>query len=326
MRMRILAGTMCVATAAFAAGQPPMGPPAKTFEVASVRKSPPPDMRKIVAVLREGRRPGAQSIEGSRATFSYESLKQLIAYGYRLRDYEVEGPDWLATDRMEISAKLPEGTTENDVPEMMRALLAERFKLQAHKETRDVPVLGLLPVKNGLKLTESKAPIEQLDLNADLRPGESRMDTVSGPVLVTRNPNGTTTYHLGARGVFTLTYDQEAHTMELSAKGMSMGGLAMMITTLGGGQGREVVDMTGTPGRYDATLEFSQADLMQSLKSMGIELPVRPGAAADGSASEPGDGGNLSASLSHLGLKLERSHAAVPRLIVDHVEADPTEQ
>ena len=64
MRMRILAGTMCVATAAFAAGQPPMGPPAKTFEVASVRKSPPPDMRKIVAVLREGRRPGAQAARG----------------------------------------------------------------------------------------------------------------------------------------------------------------------------------------------------------------------------------------------------------------------
>jgi len=325
MRVRLLAGTICLATTAMASGQAPAAP-TKTFEVASVRKSPPPDMRKIVEVLREGRRPDTQRIDGSRATFSYESLKQLIAYGYKLRDYEVEGPDWLATDRIEISAKLPEGATENDVPEMMRALLADRFKLQAHKETKDVPVLALLPAKSGLKLADSREPIEELDPNAPLKPGESRLDSISGPVLVTRNPNGTTTYHLGARGIFTLTYDQKAHTMELAAKGMSMTGLAVMITSLGGGQGREVVDMTGVHGRYDATLEFSQADLMQSLKNLGIELPVRPGATADSSASEPGDGANLSASLSRLGLKLERSHAAVPRLIVDHVEADPIEQ
>ena len=298
----------------------------KSFEVASVRKSPPPDMRVMIEGLRQGRRPDSRRVDGSRATFTYESLKQLIAYSYKLRDFQVEGPEWLATDRMEISAKLPDGATENDVPEMMRTLLMERFKLAAHQETKDAPVLGLMPEKNGPKLTESKEPVEQLNPNAELKPGESRMDSVDGPVLLTKNANGTTTYHMGERGTFTLTYDQEAHTMELAAKGMSMRGLAVMITSLGGGQGREVVDMSGIKGRYDAVLEFSQTDLMQSLKDLGIVLPVRPGAAAESMASEPGDGNNLSASLARLGLKLEKSHAPVQRLVVDHVETDPIEQ
>jgi uncharacterized protein (TIGR03435 family) len=335
MRMAFAAVTVCVAMTAVspvqgqamgAAGTSPAKAGPKSFEVASVRKSPPPDMRAMIEGLRQGRRPDSLRVDGSRATFTYKSLKQLIAYGYGLRDFQVEGPEWLATDRIEISAKLPDGATENDVPEMTRALLVERFKLAAHQETKDAPVLGLMLTKSGQKLTESNEPVEQLDPNAELKPGESRMDSVDGPVLLTKNPNGTTTYHLGARGTFTLKYDQEAHTMELTAKGMSMRGLAVMITSLGGGQGREAVDMSGVKGRYDAVLEFSQTDLMQSLKDAGIVLPVRPGAASESMASEPGDGANLSASLARLGLKLEKSHAPVQRLMVDHVEADPIEQ
>ena len=332
MRMRIAALMVWagVASVAIAQGQatstaavPDAG--AKTFEVASVRKSPPPDMRKMIEGLRLGRRPDSSRVDGSRATFTYMSLKQLIAYGYKLRVYEVEGPEWLATDRMDITAKLPDGASNDDVPEMMRVLLEERFKLAAHKETKDAPVLGLMVAKSGLKLTDSTEPVEELDANAELKPGESRLDSVDGPILLTKNPYGSTTYHMGARGTFTLRYDGETRTMHLGAKGMSLRGLALMMTSLGGGEGREVVDMTDVKGRYDVALEFSLTDLTQSLRDQGIVLPVRPGAEPDSAASEPG-GQTLSATLGRLGLRLEKSHATVQRLVVDHVEQDPAEQ
>jgi len=339
MGMRIAAVTMCVALAGTVAAQSaPAGTGSatsaaqitgavKTFEVASVRRSPQPDMRKMMEGLAQGRRPDWSRIDGSRATYNYMSLKQLIAYAYRMRAYEVSGPEWLATDRMDIAAKLPEGAQKDDAPDMMRALLEERFKLAAHKEMKDAPVLGLMVAKGGPKLTESTAPVEEIDANAELQPGQSRMDTVDGPMLLVHNPDGSTTYHMGPRGTFTLKFDGETRSMHMTGKGMSMRGLALMMTSLGGGEGRQVVDMTGLTGRYDVAVEFSLMDLLQSLKDQGIEIPHGPmGGGGDGMASDPGGGETMSDALSKLGLRVEKSHATVQRLVVDHVEQDPTEQ
>jgi uncharacterized protein (TIGR03435 family) len=300
---------------------------AKAFEVASVRKSPPPDMQKMMEGFRQGRRPDSARVDGSRATYVYMSLKQLIAYAYKLRAYEVTGPDWIATDRMDIVGKLPDGATKDDAPEMMRTLLQERFKLAAHTEKKDAPVLGLIAAKTGPKLAESTAPVEEIDPNATLAPGQSRMDTVDGPMLLTHNPDGTTTYHMGPRGTFTLKFDGETRSMHMAGSGMSMRGLALMMTSLGGGEGRQVVDMTGLTGRYDVAVDFSLMDLMQSLRDQGIDIPHGPmGGGGDGMASDPGGGSTLSEALGKLGLKMEKTHAVVERLVVDHVEQDPTEQ
>lgn len=283
-------------------------------------------MQKVIEGLRQGRRPDSMRVDGARATYTYMSLKQLIAYAYKLRVYEVVGPEWMLTDRIDIAAKLPDGATKDDAPDMMRALLAERFHLAAHSETRDVPVLGLTVAKSGPKLTQSTAPIEELDPNAPLEPGQTRMDGIDGPVLLTKTKDGATTYHMGPRGTFTLKFDMDTRSMQMTAVGMSMRGLAVMMTSLGGGEGRQVVDMTRLEGRYDVVVEFSLADLMQSLHDQGINLPQRPGDGPGASASEPGGGDTLSGALGKLGLRMEKSHATLPRLIVDHADQDPTEQ
>jgi uncharacterized protein (TIGR03435 family) len=314
------AGTAAVAPAAGAGA-------AKAFEVASVRKSPPPDMQTMMMGLSQGRRPDSLRVDGARATYTYMSLKQLIAYAYKLRVYEVTGPDWLKTDRFEIAAKLPDGASKDDVPDMMRALLEERFKLGAHKETKDVPVLGLMVAKGGPKLTESTEPVEEIDPNAPLKPGQSRMDTVDGPVLLTRTTDGATMYHMGPRGTFKLKFDGQTRSMRMTCKGMSMRGLAVMMTSLGGGEGRQVDDQTGLKGRYDVVVDFSLMDLLQSLHDQGIDIPHGPmGGSGDGMASDPGGGETMSQALASLGLKVEKSHAVLERLVVDHVEQDPTEQ
>jgi len=297
-----------------------------TFDAASVRPSPAPDQATMLAGLIAGRRPNWVRVDGTRATFNYESLNDLIAYAYKLRSYEISGPEWLVTDRFDIAARLPEGATKDDVPEMLQALLAERFKLATHREMSEQPVLGLVIGKSGPKLKESIATPEAIDENAPLKPGESKMDTPSGPIRLMKNEDGSTTYNMGARGSFTLKFDGETRSMHMEASTITMKGFVMMMTTLGAGQGRQIVDMTGLTGMYQTAVDFSVMDLQSSLSAQGIDIPRRPGGGSSGTeATDPEGGATVSAALEKLGLRLEKSRAKVDRLVVDHVEKSPTE-
>ena len=69
-------------------------------------------------------------------------LDRIIMYAYGLREYQLMGgPSWLRSDRFDIVAKYPEGWSRNasHVSLMVRDLLADRFKLKAHTETRANP-------------------------------------------------------------------------------------------------------------------------------------------------------------------------------------------
>jgi uncharacterized protein (TIGR03435 family) len=313
-----------VAAAATAAVQTTSGN--LTFDAASVRPSPAPDQATMLAGLIAGRRPNWVRVDGTRATFNYESLNDLIAYAYKLRSYEISGPEWLVTDRFDIAARLPEGATKDDVPEMLQALLAERFKLATHREMSEQPVLGLVIGKSGPKLKESIATPEAIDENAPLKPGESKMDTPSGPIRLMKNEDGSTTYNMGARGSFTLKFDGSTLSMHMEASSISMKGFAIMMNTLGGGEGRQIVDMTGLTGMYQTAVDFSVMDLQSSLSAQGIDIPRRPGGGSSGTeATDPEGGATVSAALEKLGLRLEKSRAKVDRLVVDHVEKSPTE-
>jgi uncharacterized protein (TIGR03435 family) len=296
------------------------------FDVASVRPSPAPDMATMMAGLQAGKKPEWVRVDGSRATFNYMSLKELIAYAYKLRTYEVSGPEWLVTDRFDIAARLPDGAAKDDVPEMLQALLAERFKLATHREMSEQPVLGLVIGKSGPKLKEATATPEALDENAPLKPGESKVDTPSGPIRLMKNADGSTTYNMGARGSFKLKFDSDTLSMHMEADTITMKGFAVMMTSLGGGEGRQIVDMTGLTGNYQAAVDFSLMDLMSSLHDQGIDIPARPPSGSSGTAAtDPEGGATVSAALEKLGLRLEKSRAKVDRLVVDHVEKSPTE-
>src|SRR5208283_2228918 len=292
-----------------------------TFDAASVRPSPAPDQATMLAGLIAGRKPNWVRVDGSRATFNYESLNDLIAYAYKLQRYEISGPEWLVTDRFDIEARLPDGATKDDVPEMLRALLKERFNLATHNELQEQPVLGLVVGKSGAKLKEAAATPEAIDENAPLKPGESKQDTPNGPIRLMKNADGSTTYNMGARGSFTLKFDSETRSMHMEASTITMKGFVMMMTTLGAGEGRQIVDMTGLTGMYQAAVDFSVMDLQSSLSAQGIDTPRRPGGGSSGTeATDPEGGATVSAALEKLGLKLEKSRAKVDRLVIDHVE------
>ena len=294
------------------------------FDVASVRPAQPPDMQKMMADLQAGKKPESVHIDGSRAVFTYMSVKELIAYAYKMRSYEVTGPDWMLTDRFDIVARIPDGASKDDVPAMMQALLADRFQLAAHRQAVDQPVLALVAGKSGIKLQAAAANAEVLDESAPLKPGESMQDTPDGRILLRRNKDGSTTY-VGPWGSFSLKFDGQSLSMHMQSDSIDMRGFASMMTQLGGGEGRQVVDMTGLAGKYQAAADFSLMDLTSSLHDQGIDIPTGPqGGGGGGGASDPG-GPSVSAALEKLGLKLEKSRANVDRLVVDHVEKSPTE-
>ena len=122
----LLAALVTAPVAAFAQTAAAAG--GLTFDVASVRPAAPIDRATMLATLQSGKRPESMRVDGLRATYTYMSLKELIANGYKVRAYEVDGPDWMVTDRFDIVAKLPAGAAKDDAPAMLQALLEERFR------------------------------------------------------------------------------------------------------------------------------------------------------------------------------------------------------
>lgn len=122
--------------AALAAAQAPQ------FEVAALKPSPKD----------AGARTPVRA-DPARVFFSGVTLKTLIRIAYRLPEWGVGGgPSWADSDPYDLSATIPEGATQQQVPEMIRALLAERCKLELEKQTREGSVYELTIAKNGPKL------------------------------------------------------------------------------------------------------------------------------------------------------------------------------
>src|SRR6266850_1831642 len=102
------------------------------FEVASIRPSSEQTTQVNVGL----------KISGSQVRLIYLSLKDYIGMAYRVRPSQVTGPDWIAQERFDIAAKLPDGSSSDLVPEMLQALLADRFQLKFHRDAKEFPVFA----------------------------------------------------------------------------------------------------------------------------------------------------------------------------------------
>ena len=124
------------------------------FEVASVKPAPPitPGQMKI-----------GMNQDPGRISYSGLPLRALIARAYRVKDYQINGPDWLNSQRFDIVATLPSGAKNDQVPEMLQTLLEDRFQLKFHREPKETPVYGLVVAKGGLK-------IKEVEVEKDARP------------------------------------------------------------------------------------------------------------------------------------------------------------
>lgn len=82
------------------------------------------------------------------------SLRAIILAAYDIKDYQLTGPDWLEKERFDIVAKAPSVTEDGAMPRLMQGLLADRFHLAVHRETKPVPAYALVIAKGGLKIHE----------------------------------------------------------------------------------------------------------------------------------------------------------------------------
>src|SRR5580693_9478900 len=110
--------------------------PVLAFEVASIKPAGPLDP----VAIAQGKMRIGMKVDGAICDIASFSLRDLIRTAYEVKDYQISGIDAgapLTVQRFNIQATMPAGATEKQVPQMLQALLAERFKLTVHRETKE---------------------------------------------------------------------------------------------------------------------------------------------------------------------------------------------
>jgi uncharacterized protein (TIGR03435 family) len=216
-------------------------------------------------------------------------VRDLLFESLHIEDYQIlGGPDWMNTEGYDVEAKAPGDPPLQQVRgPMLLALLADRFKLKFHRETREMPVYALLPAKGGLKL---KHPT----LRGDCALHYERLKCAE----IRRLPHG-------------LGFDAIAIQMDFFTR------------YLPEFLGSAVVDRTGFASLFDAHLEFDNELAPGDTTFAGPPAGNPPPGNGKGGRGEapPSDLPSLSAALAQqLGIKLERTKGPVEVIIVDHVE------
>ncbi len=321
-------GLTLTAIAVFAQTKP-------TFEVATVKPAAPLDPVKMMAAMQGGGKlPVGVDINNLRAEYRGLDLKTLLVYAYGVKGYQITGPDWMSTERFDITAKLPDGATKDDAPKMLQSLLEDRFKLAVHRTNAEHPVLALVVGKGGPKLKPSAEKPVAIDETAELKPGEMKMDSPEGPIRMKVDmATGGAVIDMGLKGKMTYRMVPATQSMRIEFSMTTLDGFADMLTQLltqlgGAGGGRQIVNKTDIQGNYDAAFEISLTEIMAMARARGMDIPGAPAGPTPGSgpaaASDPG-GNTLTDAVQSAGLKLESAKANVEQLIVDHIEKTPTD-
>lgn len=267
-----------------------------SFEVASIRPS-----SEQVAQVSAGMR-----IAGSQVRLTAMSLKEFIVIAYGVKPQQIAGPDWLGQTRFDLAATIPADRSAAQVSEMLRALLADRFQMTMHRETKEFPVYVLGVAKSGPKLQPSKAPAPTAEGTGEKAPAVNV--TASGS-------SAGTSVDLG-RGS-SLTFGNN----RLEVRKMTMASFAETLTRF---VDRPVLDQTGLTGEYDVVLNIAPEDYMplmiRSGVNAGVALPPQALRLLDGANTDP-----LSGPLRDVGLTLESRKAPLEVVVVDTISKTPTE-
>ncbi len=266
------------------------------FEVASIKLSDQNAQSQAVSA--------GIHIDGAMVRYSAVDLKIIIAAAWGVKNYQISAPDWMAAERWNITAKLPDGSDRKEIPAMIQALLRDRFQMKTHRETRELQVYGLIVAKDGLKLKET--PADPAAASADVPKPAVNVGASAG--------GGGTVVNYGNGAYFTIGNDKlEGRKMQMSVLGDILARFA----------DRPVVDMTGLKGNYDFTMEFSPEDframMIRAAVAQGSVLPPDVLKLAD---AAPGD--SLFNAVEKLGLKLEARKSPIDMLVVDQALRTPT--
>jgi uncharacterized protein (TIGR03435 family) len=142
--MRIL--SILLAAAVVAGAQSP------AFDAASIRPNT------------SGPAGSSMRVAAGRVSMQNVSLKKILLNAYGIpddREYAVIGPDWLGSEHFDVEATFPGETTRAQIQLMLQSFLTTRFKMTAHKDTRQLPNYTLVVAKGGAKITPAEPGPQQ---------------------------------------------------------------------------------------------------------------------------------------------------------------------
>jgi bla regulator protein BlaR1 len=244
------------------------------FEVASIKPSNSADRRPLFRM-----EPGG--LAAANAT-----VKRLIELAYHIKLFQISGgPGWIDSELFDIAAKAERSADMSQFDQMLRALLADRFRLVIRRDNKDMPVYALVAGKTGPKFKESR----ESDPNIIDLGGRPNPAAPPGRLAVTKIRRG-------------LLVAQETT-------------IAWFASQLSEFLARPVVDKTGLTGKYDLKLEW-QPDENQVAMFQAMQVP-------EGFGAPPADpaGPSLFAALQEqLGLKLESEKGPVEIFNIERIE------
>jgi len=307
------------------------------FEVASVRPSPPLQLP-LVAPVRAG-----MSMDGGHVDIRLMSLRDLIIVAYRIKPYQLPGtPDWMTTEVFDIMATIPQGVykvpekqcgevspcnvSASTVPEMLQALLVERFGLKIRRENKEIPVYALTLAKGGPKLKEVPPDDPEAERVFPKPPEGGIVAGVGGmtdPLTVRIAP-------AGGRGDGSPVFDRRgnptAGSLHVEIPKATMARLARVLTSM---VDRPIVDRTGLTGTYEIGFDIPSQDVTRAIMMpMPGKIPRAappPEAGASGVMASDPTGGSIFQSVQSLGLRLKKDKAAIETIVIEHIEKNPTE-
>ena len=256
---------------------------APQFDVASV---------KLAAGAPSSFNPAFRHSDPGRIDYHLIGIQELVCTAYSVEGYQVVWPAWVTNQRAfyDVSATIPAGTTKEQLPLMLQGLLADRFQLSSHWETRDTQVYVLGISSGGLKIHKSEHPPDEhapylgpYTNNEGWRLTSKRSKTAAEELGIEPGKSGYTIQQLSR---FFRSYLD-----------------------------RPLLDMTGLEGYYDIDL-FVPRDLP-------TDEGGAPSAQAIGSAGWS-NSSFFSALEKQLGLKVEKKTIPVRTLVIDRLEREPT--
>jgi uncharacterized protein (TIGR03435 family) len=275
-----------------------------TFDVASVRLTPP--QTRV-----------SHRITDTRVDLIAITLRQLLWMAFNIDPLCCRGhlsePGWTGSVVVNVQASIPAGVSRQRVPEMMKALLIQRFGLRTHVEPRPTDGYELVVGDGGIKM-KAVEPANEIDkvfpadpsvrspreLSEEMLDGRRRLITIPfGNRIVTE----TSTYErrFTARG-----------TQQIDAARMTMAELRSVLVM---STARPVIDGTKLTGAYTFSIELP----VEAFASVGAAVR-----GADGTPREP-TGVSAPKAVEQLGLELVPRRFPMDTIVVDHIERVPTE-
>ena len=256
-------------------------------------QTPSFDVASIKPNVSTGADSSIQANPNGRFTATNTSLRTLILRAYGLHDSQLIGaPAWIATERFDVNARtdapLPNGP--NALMPPLRTLLAERFRLRAHNETRELPAFVLTLARRDRRL------------GPQIRPSDTDCSGKTQPTVTDIRAQARDGWPPCGMAFMVSFVDSAGAALKVRLRRSAMT-MTEFATALQTNVDRPVVDRTGLEGLFDLEYSYAQQPASSTATGPDSNQPML-----------------LVALEEQLGLKLESQRTAVPVLVIDAIE------